>query len=89
MNMVSFIQKLFYSMDETLIVLVIGIELGRSYNRVAVFRNYYTFEIIADERGRSKIPSYVAFPELAAPLIGFEAKSRVDGNLKNTIYDIR
>ncbi|KAH7364671.1 Hsp70 protein-domain-containing protein [Rhexocercosporidium sp. MPI-PUGE-AT-0058] len=33
----------------------IGIELGRNYSRVAIFRDF-NFEIIVDEQGRSKIP---------------------------------
>ncbi len=74
--------------DLTNVGLVIGIELGRSHCRVATFRNY-AFEIVVDKQGRSKIPSYVGFPELGAPLVGFEAKHQADGDLKNTIHDLR
>lgn len=68
--------------------LVIGINLGESYSQVGVFRNG-TFEIIADEHGRSDVPSYVAFQDRGAPLLGFHAKEQASQNIRNTIYDVR
>lgn len=46
---------------------VVGIELGRTYSRIGVFRNN-TFGIISDEFGRDVVPSYVAFPNYGPSL---------------------
>lgn len=69
-------------------LLVLGIDLGRTYSRVGIFRND-TFEIIADELGRDVVPSYVAFPYYGPPLVGFAAMDQAVKNPKNTIYDAR
>ena len=68
--------------------LVIGIHLGQSYSQVGVFRNE-TFEVITDDQGRSNMPSYVAFLDLDAPLVGFDAKEQASNNPQNTVYDAR
>lgn len=67
---------------------VIGIELGRKFSRVGVFRNN-TFEIIFDEKNRSVVPSYVAFTGDGPPLVGYPALDQVAENPANTIYDVR
>jgi molecular chaperone DnaK (HSP70) len=67
---------------------VIGIDLGRAYSRVGVFRNN-SFAIISDEQGRTAIPNYVTFLGHGPPLVGFEAKDQALSNPKNTIYDSR
>ena len=71
--------------------LVIGIDLGRKYSRVGIFRNHF-FKIIPDGQGRTAISSYVAFLDPASelpPLLGFEAQHQAIQNAKNTIYDYR
>ncbi|EHL03305.1 putative Heat shock 70 kDa protein [Glarea lozoyensis 74030] len=67
---------------------VIGIHLGQSYSQVGVFRNE-TFEVITDDKGRSNLPCYVAFLDVDAPLVGFDAKEQASSNPQITVYDAR
>ncbi|CZR68546.1 uncharacterized protein PAC_18445 [Phialocephala subalpina] len=66
---------------------VIGIELGRTFSRVGIFRNN-TFELIHDEQNRSVVPSYVAFTNDGPPLVGYAALEQAAKNPENTIYDV-
>ncbi|KAK0124618.1 ATPase with role in protein import into the ER [Cadophora gregata] len=67
---------------------VVGIDLGLKYSRVGIVQND-TFEMIADEKGRSLVPSVVAYTEDGKSLVGFEVQEKSLSNPKNTIYDIR
>ncbi|KAH7418535.1 heat shock protein 70 family [Cadophora sp. MPI-SDFR-AT-0126] len=67
---------------------VIGIDLGLKYSRVGIIRNA-TFEIIADEKGRTFMPSVVAFTGDGKRMVGFEAQEQALSNPKNTIDNIR
>ncbi|KAH7140612.1 Hsp70 protein-domain-containing protein [Dactylonectria macrodidyma] len=64
----------------------IGIDIGTSNTRVAVFRNNGP-EIIPDSEGRRSMPSYVSFTERER-LIGWPAKSKITQNPENTIYGV-
>ncbi|KAF8854253.1 HSP70-domain-containing protein [Acephala macrosclerotiorum] len=66
---------------------VIGIELGRTFSRVGVFRDN-SFELIHDEQNRSVVPSYVAFTGNGPPLVGYAALDQAAENPANTIYDL-
>jgi molecular chaperone DnaK (HSP70) len=48
-----------------------------------------TFELIADEQGRTVVPSYVAFTNKGTTLVGFEAMEQAASNPKSTVYDVR
>ncbi|KUJ21284.1 actin-like ATPase domain-containing protein, partial [Mollisia scopiformis] len=67
--------------------LVLGIELGRTFSRAGVYRDN-VFEIIADEEGRTFVPSYVTFVQDGSPLIGYFAMEKSADHRENTIYDI-
>ena len=58
---------------------VIGIDLGTNYSRVAVWKG-------KDDPFISKIPSYVAFTNTGR-LVGHAAKKQVDENPQNTVYN--
>jgi L1 cell adhesion molecule like protein len=62
----------------------VGIDLGTTCSRVSVFR-HGKVEIIANDRGNRKTPSYVAFTDTER-LIGDEAKGQLDMNPNNTIF---
>lgn len=66
--------------------LAIGIELARTYSRVAAFQNH-AFQIVINEQGQSKIPSLVSFLELGVSLVGFEAEDRSHDVQRDTVLD--
>ncbi|KAM0822067.1 hypothetical protein ACQ4PT_071749 [Festuca glaucescens] len=61
---------------------VIGIDLGATYSRVAVYRNGRV-EIVPDEQGNRATPSEVAFTDGGSRLVGEAAK---DQHAASTIY---
>ena len=65
--------------------LAIGIDLGTSYSRVAVYRRGKV-EVIANDQGNRTTPSYVAFNETGR-LLGDAAKEQVALNPSNTVFD--
>lgn len=65
----------------------IGIDLGNSYIRVAVFRDG-KLEIIPNEKGQKETPTYISFTSTEEP-IGEDALNQINNNLKNTFYDFR
>ena len=68
--------------------LVIGVDLGRTYSRVGIFRNG-TVELVVDEQGRDLLPSYVAFIDQGPPLVGFAAKDQADQRTPKIPFMIR
>lgn len=62
----------------------IGIDLGTTYSRVAVFQ-HGKVEIIANDQGNLSTPSYVAFTD-AGHLVGDDAKNQAAMNPHNTIF---
>jgi L1 cell adhesion molecule like protein len=62
----------------------IGIDLGTMYSCVGVFQ-HGKVEIIANDLGNKKTPSYVSFTDTER-LIGDTAKNQVDLNPNNTIF---
>ena len=65
----------------------IGIDLGTTYSRVAVFQNDKV-EIIANNQGNKAIPSYVAFNDKER-LVRDAAKNQAAMNPENTIFDTK
>ena len=66
---------------------VIGIDLGTTYCRAAVFLNGKV-EIIANHQGSRTIPSYVAFTDTEC-IFGDAAKNQVAMNPENTVFDVK
>ncbi|KAH7667831.1 Heat shock protein 70 family protein [Dioscorea alata] len=65
----------------------IGIDLGTTYSRVAVWQ-HGRVEIITNDQGKRITPSYVAFTDTNR-LVGDAAKNQVVGNPENTIFDAK
>lgn len=65
----------------------IGIDLGTTFSCVAYYQNG-TADIIANDQGSRTTPSWVSFTETER-LIGQSAKSMVNSNAKNTVYDAK
>lgn len=63
----------------------IGIDLGTTYLCVGVWQNDRV-EIISNDEGNRKTPSYVGFTETGR-LIGDGAKNQVEMNATNTVFD--
>ncbi len=66
---------------------VLGIDLGTTYARVAVFKDRHAV-ILNNSEGKSKIPSVVTFNSDGTRLVGQAAKRKADINTQNTILDI-
>ncbi|AYV79620.1 MAG: Hsp70 protein [Faunusvirus sp.] len=67
--------------------IVIGIDLGTTNSCVAIWRNR-SLEIITDKHGRKTLPSIVAFTK-SGRITGHDAKTQIEKNPRNTIYDIK
>lgn len=66
---------------------VIGIDLGTTYSRVAVYKKDHV-EIIANDQGNRITPSWVAFTDTER-LIGEAAKNQALLNAERTIFDVK
>ena len=67
--------------------LSIGIDLGTTYSWVGVWHNEKV-EIISNENGFNKTPSYVSFDAIKLK-VGDAAKDQAARNYKNTVYDVK
>lgn len=65
--------------------LAIGIDLGTSYSRVAVYRHGKVEVIASNDQGNRTTASYVAFHETGR-LLGDAAKEQVALNPSNTVF---
>lgn len=65
--------------------LAIGIDLGTSYSRVAVYRHGKVEVIASNDQGNQTTASYVAFNETGR-LLGDAAKEQVALNPSNTVF---
>ena len=65
----------------------IGIDLGTSYTRVAIYHKEKV-EIISNEAGNRATPSYVAFNNQGR-LVGEAAKEQAASNPVNTIFNVK
>ncbi|KAM1093444.1 hypothetical protein ACFX2I_008586 [Malus domestica] len=66
----------------------LGIDLGTTHSRVAVWHKDHV-EIILNDQGNRKTPSYVAFSETDERLVGDQAFNQVVRNSANSIYDTK
>lgn len=67
---------------------IIGIDLGTTNSRVAVFDGYKPL-ILANDEGKHAIPSVVTFLEGNLRLVGLSTQQQAAINPKNTIYNIK
>ncbi|KAF8947496.1 70-kilodalton heat shock protein [Haplosporangium gracile] len=67
--------------------MAIGVDLGTSYARVAVWNNDKV-EFIPINQANSSVPSYVAFAG-SKRLVGEAAKNQAVGNVTNTVFDVK
>lgn len=65
----------------------IGIDIGNTYIRVAIFRND-KLEIIPNDEGKKETPTYISFTS-TEEIIGEDALNQINHNLKNTFYDFK
>ncbi|KAH6906720.1 heat shock protein [Coprinopsis sp. MPI-PUGE-AT-0042] len=66
---------------------VIGIDLGTTHSRVAIYKGD-TVEILANDQGNRSTPSWVSFSGDEI-LVGEPAKNAFHSNPQNTVFDIR
>lgn len=72
---------------ESVLCIVIAIELGETYSRVAVpYKNNH--ELICNDEGQLETPNYVAYTENGV-LVGLKAQHQALQNPRNTIFDVR
>lgn len=65
----------------------VGIDLGSTYSRVAVWKEDHA-EIIVDDQGHRRIPSYVSF-NAADLIVGEEARHQIYRNPDNTVFEVK
>jgi endoplasmic reticulum chaperone BiP len=65
----------------------IGIDLGTSYSKVAVLKDGKV-QIISNEEGKSKIPSYVCFSNDNNTYVGNLAKKKSAAEPNNTVFGL-
>lgn len=66
---------------------IIGIDIGTSYSLASVWKNGHV-EIIPNDNGQNKTPSYVSFKDNEI-LVGESAQIQAKKNPKNTIFNIK
>jgi L1 cell adhesion molecule like protein len=67
--------------------ITIGIDLGTSNSCVSIWRNH-KLQIISDKHGNTTFPSIIAFNKTGR-VSCHSAKSQIERNQKNTIYDVK